>query len=325
MNGMSKDLLKYRFPSESSVTVHGKLIETAPHEIKEGFIFSSFDTSVCYTFQPSDETAEEVLHFQTNEPYIFTEREYILQANAFLNGIHQLNLGKAVFSRIKSRSFDGSKAIQLYEKLCLQYPNALVYLVSSELLGTWVGASPEVLLEAHESWIFTMSLAGTKSSAEAIEWGEKELIEQELVSDFIVDQLKALQVDSIESAGPYDFEAGPVTHLRTDISAEIHQTSPWEVALKLHPTPAVSGLPRPQAMALIQSTEVHDRGLYTGMLGIIDEQKARLYVNLRCAQIQKDRIFLYLGGGFTAQSVPELEWQETENKSRTLLNVIEQI
>lgn len=322
---MSKDLLKYRFPSEASNTVCGTLVQTTPDRMQEGFIFSSFDASNCYYFQPSENEPSVELHFQTEEPYVFTQREYILQANAFLNGIHQLNLGKAVFSRVKTTPFDGSKAIQLYEELCLRYPNALVYLLSSKLLGTWIGASPEVLLEAHDSWIFTMALAGTKPTADAIEWGEKEQIEQELVTDFIVDQLKELQVDSIEAAGPYDFEAGPVIHLRTDISAEINQLSPWEVAQRLHPTPAVSGLPRAEAMALIQSTEVHDRGLYTGMMGILESDKARLYVNLRCAQIQQDRIFLYVGGGFTPQSVPELEWQETENKSRTLLNVIEQI
>jgi isochorismate synthase len=48
-------------------------------------------------------------------------------------------------------------------------------------------------------------------------------------------------------------------------------------------------------------------------------------VNLRCAQITADRAYLFLGGGFTADSVVESEWQETENKARTLLNVIENL
>jgi isochorismate synthase len=47
-----------------------------------------------------------------------------------------------------------------------------------------------------------------------------------------------------------------------------------------------------------------------------------IYVNLRCAQIIGDRLFLYLGGGFTADSDPEKEWEETENKSKTLLDLL---
>jgi isochorismate synthase len=206
--------------------------------------------------------------------------------------------------------------------LCDKYPNALVYLISSKLIGTWIGASPEVLLEAHDDYLFTMSLAGTKKVNANIEWTEKEIIEQELVTDFIADELKKMQVDSLEIIGPYDFEAGPVEHLRTDICAQISTITPIEIAQNLHPTPAVSGLPRTEAIALIKTLETHDRGLYTGMIGLISENTARLFVNLRCAQIQEKNTYLYIGGGFTAQSIPEMEWEETENKSQTLLNVM---
>lgn len=317
------DLLYYRFPGNAPESYAGTLSTIYKHEVSEGFVFTNFDASQCYVFEASDSKPGGTLHFKTARPYVFTQREYLQQAHAFLNGIHQMSLGKAVFSRIKSTSFDGNKALALFEKLCDQYPRALVYLLSSELTGTWIGASPEVLLEAHDQYLFTMSLAGTRKASEEGSWGEKELIEQELVTDFITDQLKELQVDEIEAAGPYDFEAGPVTHLRTDISASLSGISPWTAALRLHPTPAVSGLPRPAAIALIGSAETHDRELYTGMFGFVSGSSSRLFVNLRCAQLQEKQAYLYLGGGFTPQSVPELEWQETENKSRTLLNVME--
>lgn len=320
------DTLHYRYPGDTAVSVSGKLRSVPRESVATGFIFTNFDASQCYVFEEETEAETETvtpLHFSSDKPYVFTQREYMQQAHAFLNGIHQMNLGKAVFSRIKSTGFDGNKAPELFDKLCAAYPNALVYLLSSELTGTWIGASPEVLLEAHEGYLFTMSLAGTRKPSETESWGEKELIEQELVTEFITDALKALQVDSIEAAGPYDFEAGPVTHLRTDISAELSGISPWEVARSLHPTPAVSGLPRTAAIALIGSAETHDRGLYTGMFGLVSADSARLFVNLRCAQLQENHAYLYLGGGFTPQSVPELEWQETEHKSRTLLNVMD--
>jgi isochorismate synthase len=58
------------------------------------------------------------------------------------------------------------------------------------------------------------------------------------------------------------------------------------------------------------------------MIGEITSMEINTYVNLRCAQIINDRIYLYLGGGFTADSIPEKEWEETENKSKTLLDLL---
>jgi isochorismate synthase len=321
-NPISKDYLLYRYPGSEIVQLEGILEKSAFDNLKDGFIFTDFLKENCYIFRESSETKDFEIHFDTNKPYVFTKNEYLNQATSFLNCIQQLQLGKAVFSRIKTTLFDTSKTLQLFNELCNKYPNALVYLISGNLIGTWVGASPEVLLEAHDEYLFTMSLAGTKKVNANIEWTGKEIIEQELVTDFIADELKKMQVDSLEIIGPYDFEAGPVEHLRTDICAQISNISPLEIAYKLHPTPAVSGLPRTEAIALIKTLETHNRGLYTGMIGLISENSTRLFVNLRCAQIQEKNTYLYIGGGFTAQSIPEMEWEETENKSQTLLNVM---
>ena len=57
----------------------------------------------------------------------------------------------------------------------------------------------------------------------------------------------------------------------------------------------------------------------------MNQNKNQIYVNLRCCQIQNGAAYLYLGGGFTKDSIPELEWQETENKSKTLLNILQKL
>ena len=321
-NPNSKDYLLYRYPGGEIISNEGKLEKSDFEILEDGFIFTDFLKENCYIFKENDSTNDFECHFDAEKPYVFTKNEYLNQATSFLNCIQQLQLGKAVFTRIKSAVFDSSKTVALFKELCKKYPNALVYLVSSKLIGTWIGASPEVLLEVHDDYLFTMSLAGTKKVNAHIEWTEKEIFEQEIVTDFIADELKKMQVDSLEIIGPYDFEAGPVEHLRTDICAQISGISPLEIALKLHPTPAVSGLPRAEAISLIQTLENHHRGIYTGIIGLISEDSARLFVNLRCAQIQEKNAYLYIGGGFTAQSIPEMEWEETENKSQTLLNVM---
>ena len=323
------DLLLFRFPGSEKNELKGTLSpldkitkEDSKHQL-QGFIFSNFDNSTCYLFIPNFEADNlpNKLHFQNEKPFIISQDEYLTQANQFLSEIKKNNIGKAILSRIKSKKFNSEKTIDLYHQLCETYPDALVYLLSSKETGTWIGASPEVLVETDDGILYTMALAGTKKD-EKTDWTEKEVDEHELVSEFIVTTLKEFALDKIESVGPFEYQAGPVMHLRTNINAELQGNSPWSIAKRLHPTPAVSGMPRKEALQLISQIENHQRDLYAGILGVLDSDTTRLFVNLRCAQIQENEVFLYVGGGFTELSVPEDEWIETENKSKTLLNVI---
>ena len=113
-----------------------------------------------------------------------------------------------------------------------------------------------------------------------------------------------------------------VKHLRTDISFDIGNKKPIEIAEIIHPSPAVSGLPQSFACELIKHAESHKRNLYTGFLGFISPSSTRLYVNLRCCQLYEKKAVLYLGGGFTKDSTPNNEWLETEEKSKTLISAI---
>ena len=77
------------------------------------------------------------------------------------------------------------------------------------------------------------------------------------------------------------------------------------------------------AIKLIADVEPHKRSYYAGFLGpLAGETDIRLFVNLRCMKILKDRALLYVGGGITAGSVAADEWDETNAKALTLLNVI---
>lgn len=321
------DFLTYRFPGKELEIKYGTFSEIAVDKVKEGFIISNFDFSKCYLFEEKFGKKNDFhFHFSEKEPYVMSAREYYLQAHELLNGLNLYQMDKAVFSRIKSYPFQTDHIQSLFEELEKNYPNAFVYLASSKKFGTWIGASPEILLEAHQGFMFTTALAGTKQSEDVdLNWGEKENFEQQIVTDYILDVCKKMNLKSIEVQGPYDYEAGPITHIRTDISADLNQNLPWELARNIHPSPAVSGYPKEQAIRLIQSVEPHDRGIYTGIIGFIGENSAKLFVNLRCAQILQKNIYLYLGGGFTNQSIPDLEWVETENKSKTILNFVKKI
>jgi isochorismate synthase len=93
----------------------------------------------------------------------------------------------------------------------------------------------------------------------------------------------------------------------------------------LHPTPAVSGLPQAISLELIDSLEKHQRELYAGYIGLVEENQASVYVNLRCCQLSQGKIHLYLGGGYTKDSDPQNEWEETVNKSKTILDLVQKL
>ena len=319
------DLLKYRIPGKDKIEQSGYFREIKSIRYADGFFLSTFLKDKLIEFVPSV-ISEGIPSFDTVEPYIAKKEEYLIEAQSFLNSFEKHKIKKAIFSRIKKVPFDEKKINQFFDDLCESYPKAFVYLVSGELIGTWIGASPEILVHSFSNSGFTMALAGTKPlSSLNVQWGDKEIQEQAYVTSFIQEKLLGIGIKDLDLIGPYDVQAGPVVHLRTDISFDLNNKKVVDVIEKLHPTPAVSGLPQKEAIELINFREPHERQFYTGIIGLIQANATALYVNLRCCQIQKGAAYLYLGGGYTADSDPELEWEETENKSKTLLDVMERI
>ena len=92
----------------------------------------------------------------------------------------------------------------------------------------------------------------------------------------------------------------------------------------VHPTPAVCGLPKNEAKVFILENEGYDREFYTGFFGELNlKGSSNLFVNLRCMQVLKNQLALYIGGGITIDSIPEKEWEETIAKSEVMLKVLE--
>ncbi len=313
------DTLQYRIPSKQSIKKEGVFREVPTANFKDGFVIVPFVGDIGYWFEAGRFEDQPVVKKQN--PLCYSKEEYILKADAFIEQIIERKLSKAIFSRIKESKVSSDLEL-IYSRLCDAYPNAFVYLISSNLFGTWVGATPEVLMSSANGLAHTISLAGTKKSDDISLWGSKEINEQQYVTDFITDNLSEWKFSNIKQSPPYDLLAGPVKHIATNFEFSIENRNLLEIVMKLHPTPAVSGLPRDKSLTLIDRVEDHNRSLYAGFIGVIGEE-SNLFVNLRCAQIIENDCYLYLGGGFTKDSDSEKEWVETENKSRTLLDIIE--
>ena len=251
-----------------------------------------------------------------------------------INNIADGNFEKVVLSRPKAFALDADfDVMQAFCQLQNNYQSAFISLVSIPEIGTWVGASPELLVEVDKNKIFrTVALAGTQKLLPDINpanamWRQKEIEEQSMVERYIINCLKKIRLRDYNEVGPRTVVAGNLMHLRTDFSVDINKL-PFphlgtDMLTLLHPTSAVCGMPKEPATAFILENENYDRAYYSGFLGPVQVDAAsHIFVNLRCMQLFEDTALLYAGAGITAESEPEKEWQETKMKMETMREVI---
>lgn len=235
--------------------------------------------------------------------------------------------------------------LETFKVLYANYPNAFCYCWFHPKVGLWLGATPEQFVLIEHNRLKTVALAGTQNIAEFPEpsWSKKEEEEQQMVTDYITDVLKKYS-KHVDVSERETVQAGNLWHLKTKIKASINTKELSDLLADLHPTSAVCGLPKNEALDFILNREGYDRAYYTGFLGEINKiqeisrtRRKRnqehqaiktvkkitdLYVNLRCMQVKNNNIFIYVGGGITRDSTPEHEYQETLAKSETMLNVL---
>lgn len=249
--------------------------------------------------------------------------------------IRTTGIAKVVVSRTAALALPtGFDPAAAFTALCACYPHAFVSLVAVPGVGAWLGATPEVLLTLDSTSLTTMALAGTQRrptdlALEAVQWGRKEAVEQEMVGAYIRNFFASAGAPNVQERGPHTVAAGSVVHLQTIFRVDLPETERLMLANRvlneLHPTSAVCGMPKHQALAFILAHEGYDRSFYSGFLGPVHIQgESSLYVNLRCMQLSADHAHLYVGAGITADSDPTAEWRETALKAETMLAVLAQ-
>jgi isochorismate synthase len=313
------------------------IITDGSFPVKEAFIFSPFSKPGKYpsiAFYPVKEiNASKHVEIHAIVPMdlpdqkaIYCDRVKLLTGMMKGGPLHKCVLSR----RIDFEDPEESLAPDLFLELCNRYPNAFISLIHIPGSFTWLGATPERFLTVKDRKGYTTALAATRpfdgALPEISEWNQKEKEEQQMVTDYILKILKEKEIQSIACDGPHSMQAGNVIHLKTDIQFSISpETDILSLIDVLHPTPAVCGLPREDALQIIDSLEPYDREYYAGYLGPVSKDNFELYVNLRCMRWIEGKPSLFVGGGITAASVPEQEWEETNFKANTLLDVIEKI
>jgi len=276
-------------------------------------------------------------HSTQPAPAAATEAEYTQLVRTGVAAIQAKAVVKVVSSRAAHRPLPpGFDPLVAFQELSRQYERAFVSLVSVPGVGTWLGASPEVLAEVTADGQFhTMALAATQplvpghTPQDAI-WRQKEIEEQALVARYIVSCFKQLRLREYQETGPRTVVAGQLLHLRTDFEVDFKNVPApaslgTDMLRLLHPTSAVGGMPKVAALDFLQRHEGYDRAYYSGFLGPVNVAApgvSRLFVNLRCLQVRPTEAILYAGTGLTADSNPTREWQETQYKMQTVAAVL---
>jgi isochorismate synthase len=297
--------------------------------IRPDLVVESNQISRSILRQVEELQARPEVQWKTEAPVVTGKETYMKQVEEIRSSISTGAFQKAVLSRI--RVVEGnclSLVPKLFQSICRKHPNAFAYLFKSEDIF-WMGASPEPLLRLRENSLSTVSLAGTRPFAEKHmdinKWTVKEVLEQEYVTRYIHDVIHSFGIRDYRVSSPYVKKAGNLVHLRTDFSLAFDKIKGkfWDLVEALHPTPAVAGQPKADAIRFIKGLEPHDREYYTGFLGPIDrDRKIDLFVNLRCMKMTPESLSLYVGGGITLDSDPSDEWDETRWKVESLLKIL---
>ena len=261
-------------------------------------------------------------------PREMNQAEYTQMAEPLIRMIRDGEFEKVVLSRAIGAALPPHRSLgEILLKLKARVSNAFVCLVNLPGVGTWMGATPELLLTKRNGHFLTVSLAGTlpRNGDNDVPWTAKELREQEIVTEFIEAQLKTVGIENFTKSGPFTSFAGNVAHLKTEIefSAAKAQAELGRFINALHPTSAVCGSSREKAREFILDQEKHNREYYCGFLGEWNMSgRVNLYVNIRCMKLIGDKACLFVGGGITTDSIVEKEWEETQHKAQTLLGVL---
>ena len=257
--------------------------------------------------------------------------------------IRESELGKVVLARdVYAVASDDIDARVLLARLAARYPDCWTFCCAG-----LVGATPELYIRREGAAVSSLVLAGTtrrgNSDAEDSRLGAALLASAKDVEEHryaVADVRRALApfCDRLDiDAEPWLLRLANVQHLATNVTGRLAATqaagtsgvlgeraSALALAAALHPTAAVCGTPSGTAMELIRELEGMDRGRYAGPVGWVDaDGNGEWGIALRCAELDGRRARLFAGCGIVADSDPEAELAEAQNKFRAMQDALQ--
>ena len=279
---------------------------------------------------PEPRLPEPAGHVAAAEPAPAEWREQVAEA---VGAVSAGSLAKVVLSRAVRVSSDSFvPPFDLVHHLRSRFSQCYAFGWSSGD-ATFLGASPELLVARTGDDVRCYPLAGTtaRGIGDADEHlgyemllSPKQRVEHRLVVEDVVARLRPHTVELAVQDQPSVRQLANVQHLATQVTGRLATPrSILDLAGDLHPTPAVGGTPRSEALAYIDKVESADRGWYAGGIGWVDGGgDGELAVALRCALVRDGEAYLHAGAGIVGESDPDAELAETRLKFGALLDLL---
>lgn len=264
-------------------------------------------------------------------PRTVTAREETLpsewgdRVSAIVRRIERGDFAKVVLARRLSLTFDVPIDVTEVLSELLNAANHCTRFAFRFEGTSFVGATPERLVRRHGLSLDTEALAGSNRVGGASRGAEmmdspKEREEHELVVQEIVKGLSPLCATLTVPRAPEVHVLRHLIHLKTPIRAQLSRpVHVLELVERLHPTPAVGGVPSAAAQRFITEHEPAERGWYASPIGWFDAAgDGEFFVGLRSGAFVGPRAYLYAGCGIVRDSSADGEYAETRLKLRTL-------
>ncbi|MGI6712227.1 MAG: isochorismate synthase [Bacillota bacterium] len=240
------------------------------------------------------------------------------------------NVNKVVISREAQIKCETAVDIpSVLRNLFEKNPNCFVF-AYGKAGKTFLGASPEMLVQKEGKQIISYALAGTilRSEQEQDDQKKKTALlndaknrhEHQIVVDCIAHIMKKYG-DEVIIGETTTMKLKNLYHLQSRIKATDNENSSLtDWAWRLHPTPAMGGFPVQKSLDIISRCEKHERGLYAAPIGMLNEHGDGVFiVGIRSALIEENRVYAYAGSGIVNNSECTEEYAETSNKLKTIL------
>ena len=228
--------------------------------------------------------------------------------------------------------------VALYRSVRQLNPSPYMYYLNLDDFHI-VGSSPEILARLEDSKVTVRPIAGTRRRGK--DETDDLAMEKDMVNDpkEIAEHLMLIDLGrndvgriakpgSVKVTEEFGIERySHVMHMVSNVEAEIREDkSAIDLFRATFPAGTVSGAPKIRAMEIIDEFEPVKRGIYGGAIGYLSWQgNMDMAIAIRTAVIKDEVLYIQAGGGWVADSIPDLEWKESLNKGRAIFKAAEMV
>ena len=279
-------------------------------------------------------TAHLPIELKSDFKYLFSKDEYCKMVEKAKDYITEGDIFQVVLSNRIEADIEGS-LFDVYRVLRTTNPSPYMFYFSSDDIEI-AGASPETLVKLVDNQVYTFPLAGTRPRGKTDEEDllleedlladEKELAEHNMLVDLGRNDIgKISEIGSVKVNRYMDIvRFSHVMHIGSTVEGILREDYDYLSTIdSILPAGTLSGAPKIRACEIINELEDNKRGIYGGAIGYIDlTGNLDTCIAIRIAFARDKKVFIRVGAGIVADSVPENEFEECNNKARAVMNAL---